>query len=506
MKVVTVAGMREIDRCAQEEHGISADALMAAAGAAVANRILEEVGPQRACIVCGKGNNAGDGFVIARELKANAVDVVVVSVGDPARLTGAAANAFRRMQAARIPVSPPDRLDDLIAGADVVVDALLGTGVRGEVAGDFRKAIEAINRAACEIVAVDVPSGVRELGAGETPGIAVDADITVTIGLPKVSLLTLPWSQNAGELCVEPINFPRRLLESPTEKLNFEFPDTFAGWLPDRPVDSNKGTFGRVGIVAGSPQCAGAAILAARAALRSGCGLVYIFTTAQLNHVYKIALPEAVTVIVPGTADGKLGAESLQAVIEAATGLDSLAVGPGIGTEEGQGILVRGIARKFRKPLVLDADALTCLAEDVPKLGKHCVLTPHPGEMARLTGESVEAIQSDRAGAARRLAAQCGANVLLKGADTVIARPDEQVWINPGATSALARGGTGDVLTGMIASFAAQGVKPWQAAVLSAHLHLQAGQLCAAQHGERGVLAGEVADAIPQAMAELEEI
>jgi NAD(P)H-hydrate epimerase len=274
-------------------------------------------------------------------------------------------------------------------------------------------------------------------------------------------------------------------------------------WLPVRAADSNKGNFGHVGVVAGSAPYAGAAILVARGALRAGCGLVTIFCTAELNPIFKIALPEATSVIVPSASEAYLDGTSATAIMDHAERLSVLAVGPGLGSDAPQHALLRYLLHTCKRPMVLDADAITLLSKDatlLPRLKvlRDCVLTPHPGEMGRLLGRPAAEVQAGRHGALAEAVQRTGVAVVLKGASTLIGKPDGQTWTIRGGTSALAKGGTGDVLTGVIASLMAQGLPGWQAAVVAASAHMQAGIACAGEHGERGVLASEVADYVPR--------
>lgn len=516
MKIVTAAQMRNIDEQTSAQFGISSGQLMERAGQAVADIARNTYSPARVCILCGKGNNAGDGFVAARWLKANAIDVDVVLYADPSSLRGAAAEAYEKMLAAEIVPLPPASLQSCFLRDDLVFDALLGTGIRGPVTGELASAIEAINGSRLPVVAVDVPSGVRELSPGEDPGPMVHADLTVTIGLPKLPLLEPPGVLYAGRIVPASINFPKELIESEEITLNWAPTAELATWIPRRPPVSHKGTFGSVGLVAGSAPYAGAAILAARAALRSGCGLVFIFTTAELNPIFKAALPEAVTRIVPARTGQWLDNTGTSEILKTAATMDVLAVGPGIGVGRDQAEMIGAILGGFDRPIVLDADALTCLTlpasaegTEPPRLDalrgrRNVVVTPHPGEMARMAGFSTQEVQARRIDVARGFADAYGVNVLLKGASTVIALAGGQTYINPGATSALAKGGTGDVLTGLIVGLIAQGMEPGKAAILGAHVHLEAARLCAGRTGERGVLAGEVSDAISPVMGEME--
>lgn len=527
MKVVTAAQMRSIDQTTIEHHGISADELMLQAGRAVAREAINTFAPARVCVVCGKGNNAGDGFVVARELKSSAIEVSVVCASSPSQLHGPALHAFDRMREAGLTALEMSALDDELRRADLVVDALLGTGIKGPPSGVFSDAIIAINKSRRPVLAVDVPSGVREMQPDEEPGPIVRATMTVTIGLPKTFMLSMPGYEFVGTMVVAPINFPQELLESSELHVNYVTPRELSSWLPPRPDVSHKGTYGSVGIVAGSSVYAGAAIMAARAALRTGCGLVYIFTTAHLNPVYKIALPEAITRIVPSASEDWMDSSSTETILEACQKFQAVAVGPGIGISHEQASLVRRIVEKFERPLLLDADALTAICHPqetnemfageehrtpagtppihvhVLRGRKNVVLTPHPGEMARMTGRSTKDVQAARLESARAFAMDYGVNLLLKGASTVVAHPDGQAYINPGACSALAKGGSGDVLTGVIASLMAQGVEAGKAALLGSFLHLQAGKRCAEKMGEAGVFSSEIADAIPLVMRDM---
>lgn len=482
---------------------------MAEAGRAVAREIIQRFDTCPVVVVCGRGNNAGDGFIAARTLAEFGYPVTAVLLGNPEDLRGSAARAFDSILGVGVPLSGPQELPMHLDGAHVVVDAILGIGLRGQATGPAAEAIEAVNACSAPVVAVDVPSGLREMEPGEETGPVVRADLTVTFGLPKLCLLTVPGWIFAGEVVVAPINFPTELLEDATNPLNMADTPDLRAWLPARAADANKGHFGRVGIVAGSAECAGAAILCARAALRSGAGLVTIFTPPALNPVYKVALPEATTAIVPSTSTDWLTEASADEILRRAERMDVLAVGPGMGTGPSQAGLLAEIVRGFTGPLVLDADALTLLAgaDCGPGLieGRHnVVLTPHPGEMSRLTGLTTAQVQHDRIGVARAFAMKHGVTLLLKGAATLVVRPDGGVFVNPGATSALAKAGTGDVLTGLVAALIAQGAEPWQAAVTSAQVHLSAGLSIAGRIGERGLLATDLADELPATLLAVE--
>ncbi|MBX7245247.1 MAG: NAD(P)H-hydrate dehydratase [Candidatus Sumerlaeaceae bacterium] len=499
--------MRAIEERAFKEYGLTAEELMEAAGeaVAVAASVLRRRGS--VCFVCGKGNNGGDGLVAARLLASQKIPVDVVLLASPGELSGAAKTAYDRLRKANVTVKSAKSLSQSLGRAHVVVDCILGTGVRGPLTSELAVVIDMVNSVTVPILAVDLPTGVRELGPNEPLGPAIFAYGTVSLGLPKLCLLDERCLDHVGHIVPLPLSFPPALLEDDSIKVNWYNDPELVPMLPARPMISNKGDFGRVGIVAGSPECAGAALLCARAALRTGCGLATIFTTAALNPIYKLGLPEATTVIVPGSADGRLTGESVSGILAAAGNIDAMVLGPGLGTTEAQETLVNQLIAGFTRPMVVDADALTCLSRGNLKTisgRKDIVLTPHPGEMARLTGKPVAPFQPDRIAAAREFARIHGCNLLLKGAGTVLARPDEQVYLNSGGTPVLATAGSGDVLCGIIASFCAQGLTTWKAAMLGARIHLLAG-LLESDASPVGALASEIADTIPYAISELQD-
>ncbi len=500
MKLVSVAEMRRIDEMAQTQHGLDAYDLMAEAGRAIAETILKTYQPESVCVLCGKGNNAGDGFVVARVLHEMGLSVTVVCLESPSAYSGAADKAWKLLSKTKIPTVKRSKLTISLSKVDVIVDALLGTGITGPARGDYAAVIREVNAFGKEIVSIDVPSGLRELRPQEEPGDVINAALTVTIGLPKTILLTLPGSDFAGRVIVLPINFPKVLLESSEWLLNWAQGAELASWLNPRPPDSNKGTYGNVGIIGSATAYAGATLLVARAALRTGCGLASIYTVAETNAIYKTALPEATSIILDGGKYGYFDEASGKHFAASRKDHTVLTMGPGLGTALETKQFLKKVLSVWSEPLVLDADALNILSDgmlDLLKGREEVLLTPHPGEMARLTGLTVKQVQADRVGVVRTFAQTHQVTVLLKGAGTLVARPDGQTWLIPGAEPALAKGGTGDVLTGVIASLYAQGLPMWQAAVMGAFVHLAAGSRCAALFGSRGVLASEVADAIP---------
>ncbi len=480
-------GMRALDRHTIEDLGVPGEVLMESAGRAVVDAVLD-LQPRRVHLVCGPGNNGGDGWVAARHLKALGVDVRVEQVGEPRGDCAA-----QRARALAFGVVEGDA-----EGADVVVDAIFGTGLDRAVEGPPARAIERINARRLPVVAVDLPSGL-DTDTGAVHGVAVLASCTVTFGLPKLGLALEPGRSRAGEIRVARIGIADEAAGvAPAAEL---WSRAEAGRrLPSRPAAGHKGSFGHVLVVAGSEGKTGAAALAGRAAARAGAGLVTIACPAGINDILEEKCTEAMTAPVADTGARGLAAEAEDALLALAATRDVVALGPGIGREPETEALVRALCKRLDKPLVLDADGLNAFEGRVEEL-RATVITPHPGEAARLLGEDAAAIQRDRVGAARRLADACGAVVLLKGAATVVVAPGARPLVNPSGGPALASGGTGDVLTGVVAALLAQGVGARDAAAGAAFLHGFAADRIA-PHGV-GLLAGDLADALPEALGVL---
>jgi NAD(P)H-hydrate epimerase len=508
MRLATAAQMREMDRLTITEFGLPGLVLMENAGRAVAEaawELLPESGG-RVLVLAGKGNNGGDGFVAARHLVAQGVEVGVLLFARAEELKGDAATNCRYAQRLGLTIiEQPD--DDTLAGAlelaDVVVDGLLGTGVKGEVTGRLREVIELLADCPAPIVAVDLPSGL-DADTGAILGAIVEAQITVSFGLAKPGLLQYPGKDCCGQLRVVDIGLPPGL----PDELDIDTFVTEIGdcqvMLPARPGDAHKGDAGRVLVVAGSPGLTGAACLAGNAAARAGAGLVTVACPAPLQPVLAAKLTEVMTVALPAAETGTLTAAALEPLRAWQAKADALALGPGLSQAPGVGELVAGLLAEWDGPVVLDADGLNVLAGQTEVLTRReapTVVTPHPGELARLLRVSIEAIQADRLSAARDAAERLDCLVVLKGAATIIATPDGEAWLNPTGNPGMASGGMGDVLTGVIAALLAEGCDPLEAAVAGVYLHGLAGDLAAADLGPRGLLAGDVLDRLPVAVA-----
>lgn len=506
MKLVTAETMRELDRQAIEGLGIPGALLMENAGRAVAEEVWRRWRPRRVAVVAGRGNNGGDGFVAARHLANRGAEVAVFLLGRAEQLRGDAqlnCRIWLRMGGRVQEVLGEEDLEALDLGRfDVVVDAIFGTGLSSEVRGLQRRAIELINASGRPVAAVDIPSGV-EATSGRVLGVAVRADLTVTFGMAKVGQAIWPGLAHVGDLVVADISIPRRLLEevdTPYELLEREGLPA----LPPRRPWAHKGNFGHLLVVAGSPGKTGAAALCAQAAVRSGAGLVTLAVAASLNPILEVKLTEAMTEPVPDE-EGFLGPASLEAILRAAEGKTALALGPGISAREGTVRLVGDLLRRVRLPMVIDADGLNCLARlpEGPRLARGAVLTPHPGEMARLLGCTPAEVQEQRLEVARRWAQQWGVVLVLKGSRTVIATPEGRAFINPTGNPGMASGGMGDVLTGMIGALLAQGMAPLEAARLAVFAHGAIADRLAGRRGQVGMLAGELIEEIPHVLAEL---
>ncbi|GKS59954.1 bifunctional NAD(P)H-hydrate repair enzyme Nnr [Nitrospira sp.] len=514
MNVVTAAQMQAIDRRAIEKGKIPSLTLMERAGSETVAAMEAHFGPlrtKRIVIVCGKGHNGGDGLVVARLLKHRKAKIRVVLLHPISNLARDTRTMHRRLvrggNTALITATPaPDELAQALDGADILVDALLGTGLSSPVSGIYRSAIEALNGTGRPIVAIDLPSGL-DADTGHVLGAAVRATLTVTMGLPKYGLYLGEGIDYSGTVRIADIGIPAAYAQTIEGSVSLLTGDTIAGLIPTRRPSSHKGTFGHVGIIAGSPGKTGAAALAARAALRVGSGLVTVATPAGVNSIVEGKLLEAMSVPISDTPEHAFGPNSLQDLLTFARTKSAVAVGPGIGTHAGTIHVIRDFLPRCSVPCVVDADALNAIAEG-PEMLSRCsaalILTPHPGEMARLARlDSGRAVNRDRLGIAREFAKTHGVIVVLKGARTVIAHPDGQTAISPSGNPGLATGGTGDVLTGMIGGFLAQGLRPWEAACAGAYLHGLAGDVAAEVRGQASMIAGDVIEHIAHAFGQV---
>ncbi|HET8967181.1 MAG TPA: NAD(P)H-hydrate dehydratase [Candidatus Acidoferrum sp.] len=532
MKALTAAEMREVDRLTTERYGISQAQLMENAGKAVAEFVLHQISrrfrsPVRKVVVlCGKGNNGGDGFVVARHLQPELRHVTAVLFGTEGELHGDAAANFQRWrdQDGECAFVEDDAgwatARQMTRSADVVVDALLGTGLRGAATGFVAKAIEFLNEwsgnamsaAPALLVAVDTPSGLPSDGeSGQGP--VVRAHATVTFTAPKVGQLLSANADCCGELAVRAIGSPAKLVEEQGKgATQWAGPEEFAKLPLVRRADSHKGLYGHVLVVAGSVGKSGAAALAGLGALKAGAGLVTVATPEPVQAVVAADQAEWMTEPLATAGDGSIAIDLNKAALaRILVGKTVLAVGPGLGQEPGTQKFIRELVRHTELPTILDADGLNAFAGQADALrerkGKFLAITPHPGEMARLLGVENADVQKDRSKIAIDAAARWNVYVLLKGFHTILAGPDGGIFVNTTGNPGLAKGGSGDVLTGILAALTGQfGTGEWlRVLALGAWLHGRAADTLTEDADWSGILAGEVARALPYARLELLE-
>jgi NAD(P)H-hydrate epimerase len=520
MHLVNSQQMRRLEDRAIRDFGIPSILLMENAALAVVREICRHFADNnrkllglKAAVLAGKGNNGGDGLAIARHLTLIGLDVTVFLMAKPEDLKGDAELNYRLFTGTEgklfvIAGEKQKRLARFaFAQADVVIDALYGTGLRGAMPALAEEYIEEINQAKAWVVAVDIPSGV-EADTGKVYRLAVRANLTVTFGLPKLGHFLGQGPEYCGQVVVDAISIPPAYLED-DEISNYILTDpAMRGVIPVRHLQNHKGTHGKGILAAGSLGMSGAAILAGKAAIRTGIGLVQIVTPRQAVPMVANGVTEAT--VWPASGDSLLDAESWPVIEERCQGAQALALGPGLGVNEDFLPVLDKILREFAFPIVLDADALNLVALNPSILdGRQgrgpLILTPHPGEMARLCNLSGGEVQENRLELAVSKAMEWGAVVVLKGAVTVIAAPDGRAYLNPTGNPGLGSGGTGDVLTGSILSWLAQGVPALEAACLAAFLHGMAADMLAEKFGWSGFMASELADNLPLARRKLEQ-
>lgn len=508
MKVVTGEQMRRIDQAAIQERGIPGSILMDRAGKAVAREALERFEPYSVAVVTGKGNNAGDGFVAARELSRQGVRAVLVMLRPAEELSGDALDAYLKVPSEiRRLVSPTlEALREELSQHDLIIDAIFGTGIKGPVQSPWAEAIETINTCGNNVLAVDIPSGLPSDQGGEI-GPHVRAMMTVTIGLPKLAMVVDPGVRATGTVVVDDIGFPRDLIEDEALSINLMTVKKIRSLLPARNPSGHKGTFGKVIVLGGSEGMTGAAVLTALAATRSGVGLVYSCYPQALGLIMESHLIEPVKI--PLTRKGTwFTPEMVEQAVEESRKMDAVAIGPGIGMHPDTGDFLHQFITQVEAPMVIDASGLDLLAKDIEALAKRpgpTVLTPHPAEAARLLGRSVEEVQKDRLGAFLELARKYNVVTVLKGAQTIITSPDGQRFINPTGNSGLAKGGSGDVLTGLIGGLLAQGVSALDAARIGVFIHGMAADIVAEKIGMRAMVPGDVVQSLGEAFLRLEK-
>ena len=512
MKIAIEDDIRKIDRNAMEVYHVPSIILMENSGIALADEVKAHIiENQRVIIVVGMGNNGGDGMVCARHLHNQGYDVVVFLIGNTKKLSEDANLNFEMLKPLGVRIETINDINGVkmlgktIRYNDIVVDCIFGIGLKRDVDGVFEFVIDEINQAPGYVIACDIPSGINA-SEGTIMKKAVRAQKTVAICLPKVGNLMYPAADYNGELVVKQIGLSDRIFEDLDLKMETITADYIRKIIPRRMMNSHKGDFGKASLIAGSFGMTGAAILAAKGSLRSGIGLLKLVIPESLHAILTTSVPEAVTVPLTETRRGVFGINQVEKLISNCESSDVIAIGPGCGQNAEMIEIIRQLITQVDRPLIIDADGINTLAKNVSILSdkvNDIVITPHPGEMSRLTGMTTEEINANPINTARDFARKWKINVVLKGARTVIALPNGKVFVNVNGNPGMATAGSGDVLTGIITSLVAQGLTPSNAAIAGVFLHGRAGDIMAQQKGEYGLIAGDLIEGITQALKEL---
>jgi len=516
MYLVTANEMQKMDRLTIESFGLPGRILMENAGRGATQFFLEKfkgAENKKIGVIAGRGNNGGDGFVIARYLAQKGISVTVYLLSEHQKVSGDAAANLRLLSPLKIPVIEMPDIKSFSAHETAMrheaiwIDAILGTGLRSDVKGFFKNVIDFINRLNKPVFAVDIPSGLNS-DTGQPCGACVRADATATFAFAKPGHFLFPGADYTGNLEIIDIGVPPHIANDVGPLQYLLTPDLIRTVFNPRPSNAHKGHTGHLLVIAGSTGKTGAAAMTATSAMRSGAGLVTLGIPASLNPILEAQVIETMTEPLPETVKGILDETSVNRIMDLLSDKKCLAIGPGIGTAPETQKLFKHLLQENTKPVVIDADGLNILAghiEILKDLDTPVVLTPHPGEMARLISTTSADVQKDRIKCARDFAEKFNVHVVLKGARTVVAHPDGRVFINPTGNPGMASGGMGDVLTGVIAGFIAQGHPPELAAHAGVYLHGAAADSLAKNKGPFGYLATDVMNALPQAIKTLSD-
>ncbi|MBI5232846.1 MAG: NAD(P)H-hydrate dehydratase [Deltaproteobacteria bacterium] len=522
MKIATAQEMREIDRITIRDYGIPGLVLMERAGLAVALKVIELYPGQKALVLCGGGNNGGDGLAAARELHNRGFNVKVLMVSEKAPMSPDCKIQYRIAKNFGVHIESRKAVSAGDIHAAVVIDAVFGTGLARPVKGALADAFSFINKSNVPVVSIDIPSGISS-DTGEALGQAISADCTVTFGLPKTGHFLYPGADYTGRLFIEDIGFPKELLVSEKLRLDLIDPGLVRGLLPQRLKSSHKGDYGHVLVVAGSRGKTGAALLAAKACLRSGAGLVTIGVPGSLLDVFQSCVTEEMLLPLPDDGSGMLSADAADEILGfAARKIDAIAIGPGIGVSQDTEKIMAQLIKKSAVPLVIDADGINALRGKTNIFSKAkapIILTPHQGEMSRLLKNKwdgsiySQSPESSEGGVRERInrtvpfilrfSRMVGVYLVLKGAPTVVAGPEGRAFVNTTGNPGMATAGAGDVLTGIIASFAGQGLSPLESSVLGVYLHGFAGDSAEREKGGHSMIASDIIRFLPDAFAHL---
>ena len=501
MKVAKVNEMKDLDRRATEEFGISEDLLMENAGQAVYFVMLQEFGIKnnRFVVLCGSGNNGGDGLVVARKIHSNGGEVRVFLLDDETKFKGAARTNFEIVSRMPVEISRVDSIDSIVSevlDADAIVDAILGTGLVREVRGIYKDVIRLINESQRIVFSVDIPSGING-DTGEVMSVAVKADYTVTFGLPKLGNMLYPGYEHCGKLYVSHISFPPALYDSQATKVAINNPVE----LPERARDTHKGSYGKALFVAGSSSYFGAPYFSALSFLKAGGGLSYLATPKSISPFLASKGSEVVFLPQKETPSGSIALENKDELLEFSQMVDMVIMGPGLSLARETQELVRELIPKINKPLLIDGDGITAIAEDLEKIKNRegpTILTPHLGEMSRIAKMEISEINKNKINVLQRTARELNAIIILKGAHSFIGYPDETVFINVSGNSGMATAGSGDVLTGTIAAIYGLGLALEDAVRMGVFIHGFSGDVAAVDKGEDGITAQDIMDYLPE--------
>jgi ADP-dependent NAD(P)H-hydrate dehydratase / NAD(P)H-hydrate epimerase len=512
MKIVSVEEMRAIDRATSERFGVPSLTLMENAGAAVADYVLaHHPEARRIAVFCGKGNNGGDGFVAARRLHQCGKEVRVILLANPSDLRGDAAAMFGKLPGRAIAVQSSEELKSdrvrLALQADLYLDAVLGTGFKPPVSALYADAITIISASQVPVIAVDIPSGADADAMGPQAGTIVRADAVATFTAPRPAHV-FGWL-TTGPTVVADIGSPEEAIVSALH-LNIITARDIGRLIGLRPAESNKGSYGHVLVVGGSLGKAGSAAMAGMAVLRAGAGLSTVATPKSVLGTVAGFHPELMTEPLPETDAGTISTSAVNRVAELAKGKSVLAIGPGTSRHPQTAEMVRSLVARVQLPMVVDADGLNAFegrSDELSGKGRTVVITPHPGEMARLAGCTIADVQKDRLGVARKFAREHELIVVLKGHRTLVVQPGGEAWVNMTGNAGMATGGTGDILTGMVAGMIAQHSKQAFVAVLAAvHLHGLAGDVMRERVGEHSLVATDLLEGLPEAFHRTREM
>ncbi len=504
MKVSSVTQMRGMDRQAIERYGIFEDLLMENAGHAVYFMILEvfpSLAGKRFTVFCGLGNNGGDGLVVARKLHSNGARVNVFLLGDPEKYKGSARKNYEIVKGLSLPMKRLTKMEQAsyaLTHCDAVVDAILGTGLSRPVEGLYKEVVQAVNRSGKIVFSVDIPSGING-DTGQVMGIAVRADATATFGLPKLGNLLYPGFEYGGKLHVTHISFPPDIYESDEVRVEVGIPAP----IPPRDPEAHKGSFGKVLFIAGAQAYLGAPQFSALSFLKAGGGLSYLAAPKGVAPYLGSRSRELVLYPLWETDTGSVSMKNLEGLKALCPQMDMVVMGPGLSLNEQTQELVRELAKEIPVPLLLDGDGITAVAKDPEVLKQRkapTVLTPHPGEMARLTGKGIAEVQGNKIELLQETARALKAVIVLKGAHSLVGSPKGQIWINLSGNPGMATAGSGDVLTGTIAAMVCRGFPLEEAVKVGVFLHGLAGDLAADTIGEDGMTAEDIMEMVPVAL------